>query len=196
MFNTKDFCQICKHYDIGSHKCSKAPERAIPKSECADYEYYKHDDLCKYCSRNKNGVCVVSGHKCNAGNFLVNICTDFENKGVMEKKLEYKRKDYLCARCANSCKWDCEMDYCDNYVAIEDAERIANANQIAALRKRCEEFMHDIVRDFKDIIVKDTAEIHEEKNSRVSFNRAKDLAYTDSVSMIDFSLKFTACKKD
>ena len=88
------------------------------------------------------------------------------------------------------------MDYCDNFVAIEDAERIANANQIAALRKRCEAFMHDIVRDFKDIILADTAEIHEEKHSRVLFNRAKDLAYTDSVSMIDFSLKFTACKKD
>ena len=114
----------------------------------------------------------------------------------MEGRLEYKRKDYLCARCANSCKWDCEMDYCDKFVAIEDAERIANANQIAAVRKRCEEFMHDIVRDFKDIILADTAEIHEEKHSRVLFNRAKDLAYTDSVSMIDFSLKFTACKKD
>ena len=191
-----DFCQACRHYDIVGNKCSKAPGRAIPKSKCADYEFYPHEDLCKYCSHNDYGRCTVLGHKCSVEPLLMNICAIFENKGVMKEKLEYKRKDYLCARCANSCKWDCEMDYCDKFVAIEDAERIANANQIAALRKRCEEFMHDIVRDFKDIILADTAEIHEEKHSRVLFNRAKDLAYTDSVAMIDFSLKFTACKKD
>ena len=191
-----DFCQACRHYDIVGNKCSKAPKRAIPKSACADYEFHTHKDLCKYCSHNDYGRCTVLGHKCSVEPLLMNICAVFENKGVMKEKLEYKRKDYLCARCANSCKWDCEMDYCDKFVAIEDAERIANANQIAAVRKRCEEFMHDIVRDFKDIIVKDTAEIHEEKHSRVLFNPAKDLAYTDSVSMINFRLKFTACKKD
>ena len=114
----------------------------------------------------------------------------------MEGRLEYKRKDYLCARCANSCKWDCEMDYCDKFVDKVEADKIANANQIAALSKRCDAFMRDIVRDFKDIILADTAELHEEKQGRVLFNRAKDLAYTDSVSMIDFCLKFTACKKD
>ena len=45
MFDTKDLCQVCKHYDIGNHKCIKAPKRAVPKGNCADYEYSMHDDL-------------------------------------------------------------------------------------------------------------------------------------------------------
>ena len=114
----------------------------------------------------------------------------------MDKKMEYEKKERLCARCANKCKADGEMDYCNKFIDEEEAERTANTKRIEEMRKRCEEYMHDIVRDFKDIIVKDTAEIHEEKHSQVLFNRAKDLAYTDSLSMIDFSLKFTACKKD
>lgn len=196
MFDTKDFCQVCRHYDIGSDQCSKAPKRAIPKSRCADYEYFKHDDLCKYCSHNKNGVCKVSGHKCAAGQFLVNICTDFENKKVMEEKMEYKRKEWLCARCANQCKADGGMDYCDKFIDKEEAERTANAEKIAAIRKRCEEFMCGIVRDFGKIILANTLKMSEEKHSRVLFNRGKDLAYTDNEPMIDFSLKFTVYKKD
>ena len=196
MFDTKQLCQVCRHYNIGSNQCSKAPKRAIPKSECADYEYYKHDDLCKYCSHNAYGICTVSGHKCNAGEFMVNICTDFENKGVMEEKLEYKRKDYLCARCANQCKADGGMDYCDKFVAIEDAERIANANQIAALRKRCEEFMQGLVRDFGDIILEDTVDISETERNEVKWNSYKKTAYVYKQPDVDFRLCFKTYKID
>ena len=127
MFDTKDFCQVCRHYDIGSNKCSKAPKRAIPKSECADYEYHTHEDLCKYCSHNNYGICTVSGHKCAAGQFLVNICTDFENKGVMEKRIER-----ICERCTLNCaNVDCE-----------------------AIRKRFEKLMRAI-QDFANVFNKD-----------------------------------------
>ena len=192
-----DFCQACRHYDIVGNKCSKAPGRAIPKSKCADYEFYPHEDLCKYCSHNDYGRCTVLGHKCSVEPLLMNICAIFENKGVMKEKLEYKRKDYLCARCANSCKWDCEMDYCDKFVAIEDAERIANANQIAAVRKRCEEFMQGLVRDFgKLLIIKDTAEISETERKKIDWNKEKQIPYTDKSPFIDFRLKFTVYKTD
>lgn len=144
MFDTKHLCQICKHYDIGCDQCSKAPERAIPKSECADFDFYPQEALCKYCSHNKNGVCAVSGHKCNAGAFRTNICTDFENKGVMEERLEYKRKEWLCARCVNQCKANGGMDYCEKFIDEEEAARIANAEKIAAIRKRCEEFTREV----------------------------------------------------
>ena len=196
MFNTKDLCQVCKHYDIGSHKCKKAPKRALPKGECADYEYSTHDDLCKYCSHNAYGVCAVSGHKCNAGAFRTNVCTDFENKGNMEERLEYKRKEWLCARCANSCKWNCEFDHCDNYVAMEDVERIDNANMLNALRKRCEEFMRGVIRDFGVMIVADTANIKETELKEAKFSKKKKIPYVEKTPLIDFNLEFTVYKKD
>ena len=197
MFDTKDFCQVCRHYDIGSNQCSKAPKRAIPKSKCADYEYHTHEDLCKYCSHNNYGICTVSGHTCAAGQFLVNICTDFENKGVMEEKMEYKRKEWLCARCANQCKADGGMDYCEKFIDKEEAARIANAEKIAAIRKRCEEFMQGLVRDFgKLLIIKDTAEISETERKKIDWNKEKQIPYTDKSPFIDFSLKFTVYKKD
>ena len=107
-----------------------------------------------------------------------------------------KRKARMCARCANSCKWDCEMDYCDKFVAIEDAERIANANQIAALRKRCEAFMQGLVHDFGDIILEDTVDISETERKKIDWNKEKQIPYTDKSPFIDFSLKFTVYKKD
>ena len=197
MFDTKDFCQVCRHYDIVGNKCSKAPKRAIPKSRCADYEFHTHEDLCKYCSHNKNGVCAVSGHKCNAGAFRTNICTDFENKGVMEERLGYKRKEWLCAQCANKCKADGGMDYCDKFIDEEEAERTANTKRIEEIRKRCEEFMCDIVRDFgKLLIIKDTAEISVTERKKIDWNKEKQIPYTDKSPFIDFSLKFTVYNKD
>lgn len=197
MFNAKDLCQVCKHYDIENHKCIKAPKRAVPKGNCADYEFHTHDDLCKYCSHNKNGVCAVSGHKCNAGAFRTNICTDFENKGVMEERLEYKRKEWLCARCANDCKADGGMDYCEKFIDEEEAERTDNANMINALRKRCEEFMHDIVRDFgKLLIIKATAEISETERKDIKWNSNENTAYLDKQPFIDFRIAFTVYNKD
>ena len=196
MFNKIDFCQVCRHYDIVGNKCSIAPKRAIPKSKCADYEGNTYRDLCKYCSHNDYGRCTVLGHKCNASPILVNICADFENKKVMDKRMEYEKKEWLCARCANSCKWDCEFDHCDNFVATEDAERIANANQIAAIRKRCEEFMCGIVRDFGSVILADTAYISETERKKIDWNKEKQIPYTDKSPFIDFSLKFTVYNKD
>ena len=196
MFDTKDFCQVCRHYDIGSDQCSKAPERAIPKSRCADYEYHTHEDLCKYCSHNNYGICTVSGHKCAAGQFSVNICTDFENKGAMDKRMEYEKKEWLCARCANQCKADGGMDYCEKFIDKEEAERIANAEKIAAIRKRCEEFMQALVRDFGDIIVADTAHISETEQNEIKWDRNKKNAYLDKQPNVDIRLCFTAYKMD
>lgn len=197
MFDTKDLCQICRHYDIGGNKCSKAPKRAIPKSECADYEYHTHEDLCKYCSHNNYGRCTVLGHKCNAGSLGAKIiCRYFENKGVMDKRMEYEKKEWLCARCANQCKADGGMDYCDKFIDEEEAARIANAEKIAAIRKRCEEFMQGLVRDFGDIIVADTADISETERKKIDWNKEKQIPYTDKLPFIDFSLKFTVYKKD
>ena len=196
MFDTKDFCQVCRHYDIGSNQCSKAPKRAIPKSKCADYEYHTHEDLCKYCSHNNYGICTVSGHKCAAGQFLVNICTDFENKGVMEKRMEYEKKEWLCARCANQCKADGGMDYCEKFIDEEEAERIANAEKIAAIRKRCEEFMQRLVRDFGNIIVADTVDISETERKDIKWNSKDNTAYLDKQPFIDFRLCFKTYKID
>ena len=196
MFDTKDFCQVCRHYDIGGNQCSKAPKRAIPKSKCADYEYHTHEDLCKYCSHNNYGRCTVSGHKCNAGSFLVNICTDFENKGVMDKRMEYEKKEWLCARCANQCKADGGMDYCDKFIDEEEAARIANAERIAAIRKRCEEFMQGLVRDFGDMIEADTACIKETEQKNADFNRVKNIAYVEKSPWVDFNLAFKTYKID
>ena len=114
----------------------------------------------------------------------------------MEEKMGYKRKEWLCARCANQCKADGGMDYCEKFIDKEEAERIENAKKIAAIRKRCEEFMHDIVRDFGDIILEDTVEISETERKKIDWNKEKDLAYMDSEPMIDFSLKFTVYNKD
>ena len=194
MFDTKHLCQICEHYDIGCDQCSKAPERAIPKSECADFDFYPQEALCKYCSHNDYGRCTVLG----AGHIWEKmIYADFENKAVMDKKMEYKKKEWLCARCANQCKADGGMDYCDKFIDEEEAERTANAEKIAALRKRCEEFMHDIVRDFgKLLIIKDTAEISETERKKIDWNKEKQIPYTDKSPFIDFSLKFTVYNKD
>lgn len=191
-----DFCQVCRHYDIVGNKCSKAPKRAIPKSICADYEFHTHEDLCKYCSHNDYGRCTVLGHKCSVEPLLMNICAVFENKAVMDKKMEYEKKEWLCARCANQCKANGGIDYCEKFIDKEEAERIANAEKIAALRKRCEEFMHDIVRDFGSVILADTPTLSEKRRNVVLYNKEKDLAYMDSEPMIDFSLKFTVYNKD
>lgn len=191
-----DFCQACRHYDIVGNKCSKAPKRAIPKSRCADYEFHKHEDLCKYCSHNNYGRCTVSGHKCDAGQFSVNICTDFENKEVMEKRMEYEKKEWLCARCANQCKADGGMDYCDKFIDKEDAARIANAEKIAAIRKRCEEFMQGLERDFGNIILEYTAYISETERKDIKWNSKENTAYLDKQPFIDFRLCFKTYKID
>ena len=127
MFNKIDFCQVCRHYDIVGNKCSIAPGRAIPKSECADYEFHTHGDLCKYCSHNNYGRCTVSGHKCNASPILMNVCADFENKKVMDKRIER-----ICERCTLKC-------------ANEDCE---------AIRKRFEKLLRAI-QDFANVFNKD-----------------------------------------
>lgn len=114
----------------------------------------------------------------------------------MEEKMEYKRKEWLCARCANSCKWDCEMDYCDKFVDKVEADRIANANQIAAIRKRCEEFMQGLVRDFGDIIVADTVNISETERKDIKWNSKENTAYLDKQPFIDFRLCFKTYKID
>ena len=191
-----DFCQVCRHYDIVGNKCSKAPKRAIPKSRCADYEFHTHEDLCKYCSHNDYGRCTVLGHKCSVEPLLMNICAVFENKAVMDKKMEYEKKEWLCARCANQCKADGGMDYCEKFIDEEEAERIANAGKIAAIRKRCEEFMQGLVRDFGSVILTDTPTLSEKRRNVVLYNKEKGLAYMDSEPMIDFSLKFTVYNKD
>ena len=197
MFNKIDFCQVCRHYDIVGNKSSIALGRAIPKSKCADYEGNTYRYLCKYCSHNNYGICTVSGHKCGAEPFLVNICKDFENKKVMDKRMEDEKKEWLCARCANQCKADGEMDYCEKFIDKEVAARIANAEKIAEIRKRCEEFMQGLVRDFgKLLIIKDTAEISETERKKIDWNKEKQIPYTDKSPFIDFSLKFTVYKKD
>lgn len=112
----------------------------------------------------------------------------------MEEKMEYKRKEWLCARCANSCKWDCEMDYCEKFIDEEEAARIANVGKIAAIRKRCEEFMQRLMRDFGDIIVEDTADISETERNEIKWDRKKKNAYVDKNPYVDFRLCFTAYK--
>ena len=194
MFNKIDFCQVCRHYDIVGNKCSKAPKRAIPKSKCADYEGNTYRDLCKYCSHNDYGRCTGLG----PGHIWERmICADFKNKANMDKRMEYEKKEWLCARCANQCKADGGMDYCDKFIDKEEAARIANAEKIAEIRKRCEEFMQGLVRDFgKLLIIKDTAEISETERKKIDWNKEKQIPYTDKSPFIDFSLKFTVYKKD
>ena len=193
MFDTKHLCQICKHYDIGCDQCSKAPERAIPKSECADFDFYPQDALCKYCSHNDYGRCTVLG----PGHIWEKmICADFENKANMNKKMEYEKKEWLCARCANQCKAVGGMDYCEKFIDKEEAERTANAEKIAAIRKRCEEFMQWLVRDFGNIILEHTAEISETERKDMKWNSKENTAYLDKQPFIDFRLCFKTYKID
>ena len=114
----------------------------------------------------------------------------------MEEKMEYKRKEWLCARCANQCKADGGMDYCDKFIDEEEAARIANAERIAAIRKRCEEFMQGLVRDFGDIILEDTADISETERNEVKWDSKNKTAYVDKNPNADFRLCFTAYKMD
>ena len=190
MFNTKDLCQVCRHYNIVGNQCSKAPKRAIPKSKCADYEYHTHEDLCKYCSHNNYGRCTVGGEKCNEVLAKI-ICADFENKGVKDEMGEKQ-----CARCANKCKADGEMDYCDKFIDEEEAERTANTKRIDEIRKRCEEFLQVLAYDFGDIIVADTVDISETERNEVKWNIPKKTTYVYKPPFVDFRLCFTAYKKD
>ena len=88
------------------------------------------------------------------------------------------------------------MDYCEKFIDKEDAARIANAERIAAIRKRCEEFMQGLVRDFGDIIVADTACIKETAQKNADFNRVKNIAYVEKSPKVDFRLCFKTYKKD
>ena len=114
----------------------------------------------------------------------------------MEKRMEYEKKEWLCARCANQCKADGGMDYCEKFIDEEEAARIANAEKIAAIRKRCEEFMQGLVRDFGDMIVADTADITETERNEIKWDRKKKNAYVDKQPEVDFRLYFTAYKMD
>ena len=114
----------------------------------------------------------------------------------MEEKMEYEKKEWLCARCANQCKADGGMDYCEKFIDKEEAARIANAKKIAALRKRCEEFMQGLVRDFGYIIVADTADISETERNEIKWDRKKKNAYLDKHPFIDFRLCFKTYKID
>ena len=114
-----------------------------------------------------------------------------ENKGVKDEMGEKQ-----CTRCANQCKANGEMDYCDKFIDEEEAERTANAERIEELRKRCEEFMQGLVYDFGDIIVADTADISETERNEVKWNINKKTTYVDKQPFIDFRLCFTAYKKD
>ena len=114
----------------------------------------------------------------------------------MEEKMEYKRKEWLCARCANQCKADGGMDYCDKFIDKEEAARIANAEKIAAIRKRCEEFMQGLVRDFGNIIVADTVDISETERKDIKWNSKDNTAYLDKQPFIDFRLCFKTYKID
>ena len=114
----------------------------------------------------------------------------------MEEKMGYKRKEWLCARCANQCKADGSMDYCEKFIDKEEAERIENAKKIAAIRKRCEEFMQGLERDFGNIILEYTAYISETERKDIKWNSKENTAYLDKQPFIDFSLKFTVYNKD
>ena len=78
----------------------------------------------------------------------------------------------------------------------EEVERIANAEKIAALRKRCEEFMQGLARDFGDIIIQDTVDISETERNKIKWNRHKEIAYVSKDNFVDFRLCFTAYKRD
>ena len=78
----------------------------------------------------------------------------------------------------------------------EEVKRIANAEKIAALRKRCEEFMLGLVRDFGDIIIEDTVDISETERNEIKWDRYKKTAYVFKNLLVDFRLCFTAYKRD
>ena len=78
----------------------------------------------------------------------------------------------------------------------EEVKRIANAEKIAALRKRCEEFMQGLARDFGDIIIQDTVDISETERNKIKWNRHKEIAYVAKDNFVDFRLCFTAYKRD
>ena len=152
-------------------------------------------DFCQVCRHYD-----IVGNKCSKAPKRAipkSKCADFENKANIYKRMEYEKKEWLCARCANQCKANGGMDYCEEFIDKEDAARTDNANMINALRKRCEEFMHDIVRDFGELlIIKDTAEISETERKKIDWNKEKQIPYTDKSPFIDFSLKFTVYNKD
>ena len=77
----------------------------------------------------------------------------------------------------------------------EEDERIANA-EIEAIRKRCEEFMQVLLRDFGDIILEDTVDISETERNEIKWDRDKKTAYVFKNPLIDFRLCFTAYKRD
>ena len=78
----------------------------------------------------------------------------------------------------------------------EEVKRIANAEKIAALRKRCEEFMLGLVRDFGDIIIEDTVDISETERKDIKWNSKDNTAYLDKQPFIDFRLCFKTYKID
>ena len=78
----------------------------------------------------------------------------------------------------------------------EEVERIANAEKIAALRKRCEEFMQGLVRDFGNIILEDSVDISETERNEIKWNKYKKTAYVFKNPCVDFRLCFTAYKRD
>ena len=77
----------------------------------------------------------------------------------------------------------------------EEVERIANT-EIEALRKRCEEFMQGLLRDFGDIILEDTVDISETERNEIKWDRYKKTAYVFKNPCVDFRLCFTAYKRD
>ena len=114
----------------------------------------------------------------------------------MDKRMEDEKKEWLCARCANQCKADGGMDYCEKFLDKEEAARIANAEKIAAIRKRCEEFMQGLVRDFGNIMVADMVDISETERNEIKWDRKKKNAYVDKQPFIDFRLCFKTYKID
>ena len=114
----------------------------------------------------------------------------------MDIRMEYEKKEWLCARCANQCKADGGMDYCEKFIDKEEAARIANAEKIAAIRERCEEFMQGLVRDFGNIILEYTAYISETERKDIKWNSKDNTAYLDKQPFIDFRLCFKTYKID
>ena len=88
------------------------------------------------------------------------------------------------------------MDKRMEYEKKEEVSRIENAEKIAAIRKRCEEFMQGLVRDFGDIIVADTAHISETERKDIKWNSKDNTAYLDKQPFIDFRLCFKTYKID
>lgn len=88
------------------------------------------------------------------------------------------------------------MDYCDKFLDKEEAARIANAEKIEEIRKRCEEFMGGLVTDFPEIMLSDWAVIKEEAEKVFDFNRRKQSADVYKEPFIKFTLTFKVYKKD